>query len=613
MGVKNTVPKNIKLNCKYGSIKGSLIVNNPNTTIKGLDLGTEADMKVTSFGTCSRPGMMPCPCVPDPKAWVNLSDPSVVCSGKRLLTHESELFCAKGPIFITIDLTPPDESYDKPNAADSLKSKWNNFTSKLTSPIDNASKAISEKVSGAFNAVTEKGGELLDSARMATTDMMEDVAELADTVSDAYVEKVHIPLGDHMGKMAQGGKAMAEDFVNYADRNDWGSEAQAIVDAGANLRTVGFYFAESAADTVTGVVDLATGAVKTTVHYGLNPEDIITDAKSGAKYVMSGGKKVVVELYRHSAANAILNNADFQAAMNRDAELLGVAKDGVVNWFKNATAEDYQKLAGKGLFTVLTMFGGAGGTKLVQTKQKYDAAKNTMAQVDNAADMGSNAINAAKTATQKKGNGDTVLKGNSKTPEEIETEKQRVQEKYEKEKKEKAAGIKRMEEIKATPFIRNPKHDPVEFDKQLKNQEEGMNKLTVDEFIKNRDAYLERAKNGKTGRSKEGGKAQKEYREQFKEDMVEDLMENHGKSYSEAEKLTDDFMKDKAALHDPDQVAGGHADNITGLGDSGINSSLGRQWKDRIPDVDKQIREAAKNMTQAEKESTLLNVNLTGG
>ncbi|WP_299315307.1 polymorphic toxin type 15 domain-containing protein [uncultured Aquimarina sp.] len=606
MGVKNTVPKNISLKCPYGKIKGSLIVNNLKTTIKGLDLGTEADMDVTSFGTCSRPGMIPCPCVPEPKAWVNLSDPSIICSGKRLLTHESELFCAKGPIFISIDLDPPDESYDKPNVADNLKSKWNNFTSKLTAPIENAGKAVSDKMSGALETVTKKGGELLDSARAATTDLIEDTAELADIVSDAYVENVHIPLGDHMGKMGEGGKAMAQDFVNFADSNDWGNGAQAIVDIGANARTVGYYFAESAADTVIGVKDLAVGAVKTTVHYGLNPGDIITDAKSGAQFVMHNGKKVMVETYRRSAMNAVINNEDFMAAMNHDAELLGLAKDGVVNWFKNATAEDYQKLAGKGAFTLLTMFGGAGGAKIAQTKQKYDAAKGTMASVDQTADIGSNALNAAKNIGQKNGKGDTVLKGSGKTPEQIKAEKQDIQDKYKKEQKEKATAVKRIKEIKSKPFIRNPEHDKAEFDKQLKGQEEGINELTVDDFIKNRDEYL------KNKRSKEGSKAQKEYREQFREDMVEDLMENQGRSYNEAEKLADDFMSNKAALHDPDQVAGGFADNITGLGDSGVNSSLGSQWRTRIGDVDKQVREAAKNMTQAEKESTLLNINLTG-
>ena len=55
-------------------------------------------------------------------------------------------------------------------------------------------------------------------------------------------------------------------------------------------------------------------------------------------------------------------------------------------------------------------------------------------------------------------------------------------------------------------FKRNPKHNSKEFNRQLENQEKGMNERTVDEFIKNRDRYL------KEGRSKEGDKAQRSIR-----------------------------------------------------------------------------------------------------
>ena len=47
------------------------------------------------------------------------------------------------------------------------------------------------------------------------------------------------------------------------------------------------------------------------------------------------------------------------------------------------------------------------------------------------------------------------------------------------------------------------------------------------------------------------------------------------------------------------------------MGNKGINSSIGAQWKYRIDDVDEQIQEMAKNMTDAERKSTYLNVKLT--
>jgi 2-keto-3-deoxy-L-rhamnonate aldolase RhmA len=71
-----------------------------------------------------------------------------------------------------------------------------------------------------------------------------------------------------------------------------------------------------------------------------------------------------------------------------------------------------------------------------------------------------------------------------------------------------------------------------------------------------------------------------------------------------------EWLDTQAALHNPDQIAGGNPLNIGGMGDKGINSSIGAQWKYRIDDVDDQIRKMAENMTQSEKENTYLNVKL---
>lgn len=66
----------------------------------------------------------------------------------------------------------------------------------------------------------------------------------------------------------------------------------------------------------------------------------------------------------------------------------------------------------------------------------------------------------------------------------------------------------------------------------------------------------------------------------------------------------------QAALHNPDQIAGGNPLNIGGLGDRKVNSSIGSQWKYRIEVVDEQIRLASKKMTKSELENTYLNVRL---
>ena len=163
--------------------------------------------------------------------------------------------------------------------------------------------------------------------------------------------------------------------------------------------------------------------------------------------------------------------------------------------------------------------------------------------------------------------------------------------------------VKKLQEIEVK-FKQNPKHDSVEFKRQLKAQEDGMNQLTVDEYLTNRDRYLAE------GRALEGNVAQQAAREQALTDKIEELVDS-GKSIEDATKQANDWMNTQAALHNPDQIAGGNPLNVSGMGDKGINSSLGSQWKYRIDDVDEQIRKAAEMMTEAERQSTHLNIKFT--
>ncbi len=50
----------------------------------------------------------------------------------------------------------------------------------------------------------------------------------------------------------------------------------------------------------------------------------------------------------------------------------------------------------------------------------------------------------------------------------------------------------------------------------------------------------------------------------------------------DANRLAKEWMSYKDVLHDLDMVVGGHAHNITGLGDAGINGSLGSQWRKKF-------------------------------
>ena len=162
--------------------------------------------------------------------------------------------------------------------------------------------------------------------------------------------------------------------------------------------------------------------------------------------------------------------------------------------------------------------------------------------------------------------------------------------------------IKRIDEIEVE-FNYNSKYDETEFARQLADQQKGMNELTVQEYLDNRQKYIEQ------GRAIESNVAQQAAREKAFVDKVDEL-QDAGLSLKEAEEQAQKWLDTQAALHNPDQVAGGFASNVGGVGDKGVNSSIGSQWRYRIDDIDAQIQKMAESMSEAEKNSTYLNVNL---
>ena len=130
-----------------------------------------------------------------------------------------------------------------------------------------------------------------------------------------------------------------------------------------------------------------------------------------------------------------------------------------------------------------------------------------------------------------------------------------------------------------------------EYYRQLKDQQDGLNGLTVDEYLLGRENYE------KYGRG--NGSAQAGAREKYKNSITSSLEKSYkkqGKSRMEAEKLAQvkstKVMKELDALHNPDMIAGGK-DRINRLGNSGINRSIGSQWnKDgRLKEMDDYARE----------------------
>ena len=138
-----------------------------------------------------------------------------------------------------------------------------------------------------------------------------------------------------------------------------------------------------------------------------------------------------------------------------------------------------------------------------------------------------------------------------------------------------------------------------EFCRQLKDQEAGINQLTVSEYLANREKYIslsdehghEKARKI-IGANKVQNSVRSEFEGKVSSSIAKTLVEKKGVSSREADSIALEQSKKKlstlAALHDPDMVAGGHHDRISRMGDTRVNSSLGSQWthQNRLDNMD---------------------------
>ncbi|QDO86669.1 hypothetical protein FM037_13910 [Shewanella psychropiezotolerans] len=139
---------------------------------------------------------------------------------------------------------------------------------------------------------------------------------------------------------------------------------------------------------------------------------------------------------------------------------------------------------------------------------------------------------------------------------------------------------------KVACFKKNSRGDATEYERQLKGQQDGLNDMTVQQYLDNRKAYKEIGRKGT-------GAAQKEARTKFKDKLIEQytdelLLEgaNDEDILDKATELALKDMKTLNALHNPDMIAGGFdAKDAKGngialdLGDASVNQSIGSQWK----------------------------------
>ncbi|MFD2561821.1 DUF6531 domain-containing protein [Aquimarina rubra] len=198
MGIKKCVPKNIMLKCDKGGAPCPLTVINPTTTIHGVDIATEADkvfgQSFTGFGTCSVTGSA---CAATVTNWKYTTKSSLVCSGNKLLTNESELPCGKGGI-ITIDLDAPSNEIDEPNIFDKMQSKMNGVVDKVTAPLKELEAAASEAVSDISDSIMKVGENAIQSGKdFINTDGL----GRSTMIGDAFGKSV-----DRFGNMLQKSK-----------------------------------------------------------------------------------------------------------------------------------------------------------------------------------------------------------------------------------------------------------------------------------------------------------------------------------------------------------------------------------------------------------------------
>jgi len=150
-------------------------------------------------------------------------------------------------------------------------------------------------------------------------------------------------------------------------------------------------------------------------------------------------------------------------------------------------------------------------------------------------------------------------------------------------------------------------------------QEAGLNDLSVAEYFDNHDRYQVEGR--------EHNNAQENYRlgivekiafENGEQKIVDAIQRNPNQDYEEASSVLDrnkliteakNEVFGQAALHNPDQIAGGDSQNVYAMGSGKVNSSFGAQWKgSRAEKLYNEVVKASKGMTREEMVHTRLNV-----
>ena len=138
-----------------------------------------------------------------------------------------------------------------------------------------------------------------------------------------------------------------------------------------------------------------------------------------------------------------------------------------------------------------------------------------------------------------------------------------------------------------------------EYDRQLRRQEEAINRMRVDDYLTARETFEKYDRNPAAAKLQSNVKA--EYTKAIKESIMKSLAKQNptmgaAEIKKQAGARAKAVMQDMAALHEPDMVAGGwSAAKPTGIGSSSVNSSIGPSWnqKGRLAAIDDEAKKAA--------------------
>ncbi|MGF6822550.1 hypothetical protein M2317_001457 [Microbacterium sp. ZKA21] len=156
-------------------------------------------------------------------------------------------------------------------------------------------------------------------------------------------------------------------------------------------------------------------------------------------------------------------------------------------------------------------------------------------------------------------------------------------------------------DVSLKKFKKNRNHDSAEYNRQYNEQMDTLQSTSVSDWLKNRIEYLD------NGRTSDSLRAQQNARDVALKDKITELRRG-GESREDAAAHAAEWLRGQAATHRLDGIAGGNVTDISGVGDTRINSSLGSQWRSRVGDIDRAVIDFINKNPGVDLDSTFINI-----